>query len=324
MEAYVISLNNPSEKLDYLKKNGIDPILVKGVNGKKISKDEIYNRVSLFYYYFGPLSAIGCALSHFLVWKMFLETDREYAIIFEDDVILENDFVEKTTLSLKNVPEDYDILYLGCFGCTNKPNLFSILTTPILNKGKKINDYISIPEVAYATHSYIVSRKGAEKLLKLLDGKLYNHIDICLQELASKKKINVYVTTPRLAYQTSTDTTSSENLATKHPLLLTGLLNKMYVDEKVRGDYVFVASGLQVNEYIFNIMSLIFLILGIIFAYYKVSLKKITIFFILLSILDLFHLSNLLQLKLILLHYFIFILPTLIILSKNKLQSSKT
>ena len=310
MKAYIISLNKPIEKIEYLEQQGIKPILVEGINGNKLSGEEIKNRVSKSYFYLGPKSAIGCALSHFKAWKAFLETDEEYAMIFEDDVILEDDFIKKTKNSLKYVPNNYDILYLGCFGCDNKKTTFFDYVSIFVsskNVPHKINEYISIPKIAFATHAYIISRKGAIKILNILDGNLYEHIDISLQDLSSKGQINAYVTTPRLAYQTSTDNTISENVSTKHPMILSKLLNRIYIDKKVRGDYPFLASSRRIWKYNMCAFTYIFLFIGIILTYYNVSIKNMTIFFLLISILDLCNLKSFSQFEFILFHYFIYI-----------------
>ena len=78
----MISLNDAKEKIEYLNSFGIEVLLVKGVNGKAVSNEEINKRVSNTYKNFGPKSAIGCAISHMNTWKLFLETEEEYAIIF--------------------------------------------------------------------------------------------------------------------------------------------------------------------------------------------------------------------------------------------------
>ena len=124
-KAYLISLTNPDEKIKYLKENGVYPTFIKGVNGKALNiEDEEMKNVSNFYKKIGPKSAIGCALSHLNTWKIFLDnTTDQYAIIFEDDIILVEDFTNKLDVIMSHVPKDFDILYIGCtVGCKCKNN----------------------------------------------------------------------------------------------------------------------------------------------------------------------------------------------------------
>ena len=89
MKFYLISLDeSPKEKLKYLAEFGIYPELIKGVDGKKVSKYETKEAVSAFYNEFGPKSAIGCAMSHMNVYKKIVEGDDKYSVIFEDDVVV--------------------------------------------------------------------------------------------------------------------------------------------------------------------------------------------------------------------------------------------
>jgi len=314
MNAYIISLENPIEKIDYLKSHGISPILIEGINGKKEKDENIEKHVSTYYKYFGPKGAIGCALSHMKTWRTFLETDDEYAIIFEDDVVLEDDFINKLNLAMTHVPSSFDILYLGCMGCNNEQSIniikwaMMIMVKPV--EPKIINDYISVPSVSFATHAYVLSRKGAETLLKEIDGNLNNHIDISMQQLASDGKIETYVSTPRIAYQTSTDNSVSENVSSNHPILLTKLLNQFYFDKMARANYFFNVAFLRVGDINMSMASILFILLGLVLV--NIDIKKITLFYILLSLPDIYMLRTKNDILIIIFHYFLFILPKLI------------
>ena len=75
----------------------------------------------------GPRSAIAIGMSHINVWKQFLQTNKEQCIIFEDDALFVDNFVEKLKIGLSNTPDDYDMLYIGCFGCQNQFNYHTII-----------------------------------------------------------------------------------------------------------------------------------------------------------------------------------------------------
>jgi len=92
LKTYVISLHEPTTLLKQLAGTGLQVELFKGVDGRKLSPDEISKHCTPLWSTFGPKSAIGCGLSHLAVWKAFLKTNNHLALIFEDDVVLTNDF----------------------------------------------------------------------------------------------------------------------------------------------------------------------------------------------------------------------------------------
>ena len=319
MKAYMISLNDSTEKIDYLKSFGIETVLVKGVNGKTIPMEEIVKRVSNTYKTFGPKGAIGCALSHMNTWKMFLETDDEYAIIFEDDVVLEDNFNEKLKLALQDVPKDYDILYLGCTGCDEEQEFNTVkfmatlwMSPKTFNPPRKITDNISIPSAAFATHAYIVSRKGATKLLDQLDGKLHHHIDICIQNLVLDNQIESYSVTPRIAYQTSTDDNQSENVSSNYPLIATSILNKIYIEKLYKAQYLFSVSAFRIGNFNINGFTILFFIIGILCMFKGIDIRVMTIVFLLISSPDIVLSKNLNDVQVVLFHYFVLMLPILL------------
>jgi hypothetical protein len=164
--------------------------------------------------------------------------------------------------------------------------------------------------VALGAHAYIVSRNGAKKLIENLEGKIYNHIDYCMQDLASKGVLNVYAITPRVAYQTSTDTSKSTNVKSRHPLMLTEYLDMFELDTKVRASYITTLSLMRIGDANVNIMSIVFLILGLILALYKMEINIITIIFVLVSFKDLTCDES--PCSIIWIHYFLIVMPSIL------------
>lgn len=324
MLIYVISLKEPKEKMEYLQSFGLQPKWIEGINGQLLDRKAIRENVSSYYQYLCPKSAIGCALSHFKAWNEFLKTNEKYAIVFEDDVILEKFFIDRVYNALNHVPEDYDILYLGCFGCDSKnvSNIYK-MSSILYGKNKRnqqINEYISIPEYAYATHAYVISREGAKKMLSFLEGKIYDHIDLMLQQLSSSNRINTYVTTPRLAFQTSTDSSVSENVKSKHPMILTKPLRNYEIDTMVRGDYQVTTAAQQIGPCVINIVSILFFLFGVVLSFFNIPISYLSAFYLVISIPDLMHSDRLNNMNAILFNYVMFIFPSLlrINLTNNK------
>ncbi len=65
--------------------------------------------------------ARACAASHLLAWRAARRSGAEGVIVFEDDVILCPDFVER--LSRLDVPDDWDVVYFGCLFGFPRPEL---------------------------------------------------------------------------------------------------------------------------------------------------------------------------------------------------------
>jgi GR25 family glycosyltransferase involved in LPS biosynthesis len=58
------------------------------------------------YHYELTRGAVGCYLSHLNIWKKIAESDKNYGLIFEDDVMIATDFFSRLQFGLSNVPKD--------------------------------------------------------------------------------------------------------------------------------------------------------------------------------------------------------------------------
>lgn len=318
-KAYVISLTEPKQLLKELPKYSINPIWVEGVNGKKLTKQEIQENTGKSINFI-PVSAIGIAMSHIKVWKEFLKTGDQYAIIFEDDVLLEDDFAEMFQLGIDNVPNDYDLLYLGCFGCQSKYNYHTLLASLggiKLTKYKKINKYITQPILASATHGYVVSRKGAKILIDNIDKNINDHVDAQMQKLYFNGIIKEYVLNKRIAYQSSTDNLVSTNTTNSHPYILNKMLSKYYLDTKLRANYDLSMSRFSIANFNVTAATALFFLIGLVVLFEKWDIINVTIFYLILSSPDILYMKELFP---IFIHYLLLVGPSVInnMLIKNQ------
>jgi GR25 family glycosyltransferase involved in LPS biosynthesis len=98
---------------------------------------------------------LGNFASHYLAWTYLAESDMENLLIFEDDTLIELNFIEKYNLALDNVPDDYDVLSI--FVHPNQYDRF--------DKSHEISYYVSKSYQDWSTLCYVVSKNGAKKLV---------------------------------------------------------------------------------------------------------------------------------------------------------------
>jgi len=100
------------------------------------------------------LGEIGCAISHYRSWKMIHDDDTiQSALILEDDAQFTTDFLDKVT-KLTDTVKDYpwELFYLG----RKRINMVD---------EEVVFPNIVKPEFSYWCLSYMVNKKGAEKLI---------------------------------------------------------------------------------------------------------------------------------------------------------------
>lgn len=54
-------------------------------------------------------------MSHVLLWQEMNILQLKFAIILEDDALIEKNFTKKVTSRLQKLPTNWDVLYLGGF-----------------------------------------------------------------------------------------------------------------------------------------------------------------------------------------------------------------
>lgn len=120
---YLINLSTSPERLaksqSRLAEQNIDFIRVEGVLGKDLSDEEInqhYSEEQNVTKYHTALTKgqIGCYFSHRKVWQLIAEGDADFAIILEDDFILQGDLV-KAISCLTKINFSWDLIKLAAY-----------------------------------------------------------------------------------------------------------------------------------------------------------------------------------------------------------------
>jgi GR25 family glycosyltransferase involved in LPS biosynthesis len=155
---------------------------------------------------------IGVTYSHRAIWADIVKNNRQNAVIFEDDVILSENFKKDLEELIRNIPEDADVTFIGVGKRADKrlsyPNIDEIFRNFDHVPGNNVVAKIQPTNFLYGTYAYIVSAKGAEKLLKLTDLSEYQVDDVIFQQGGiNKGVIKAYVAKKKMCYP---DCTSSE------------------------------------------------------------------------------------------------------------------
>jgi GR25 family glycosyltransferase involved in LPS biosynthesis len=159
--------DNSLEKLKKLTNNNnifSNIKIFEAIDGQLLNENDVNNKLTLKAKYtlkepssFDDIRSygeIGCYLSHTEIWKEIVKNNYTNCIIFEDDVIPNINY-EIILKYLENVPEDYDIAYLGWWSRNNIN----------LTKRNEYWSYSNDKENILGLYSYIISNKGVKKLL---------------------------------------------------------------------------------------------------------------------------------------------------------------
>lgn len=265
---FVINLDKDTEKMKRmdttLRDLDIQYERVPGVNGKELSVEERTERSTKLCDTLCTNSTIGCASSHISVWKHVVKQRYSSALILEDDVVFTDDFKQVVEKAFKQLPDNWDIMYLG----------FLDAGYDALDYSEKVSPNLRIPKHCSGSHAYAVSARGAKKLCKLIPKATF-HIDLVLSW--NFKHLEVYTCYPLVAYQNDM---ASSNIGIKVPILLNKLTNFRVYAHKLDGrtlSWYMSEPGLKLfhEKLPVNLWFGIFFLLG--YLDYKVALAIVAV-----------------------------------------------
>lgn len=159
---------------------------------EKYDKDEITSKESSIFDINYKKSTMSLCLKHFYVFKEIAEK-YDSALIFEDDVILSHNFTDMFNKYIAQLPQDYDMLFIGD-GCY----------LHIENNRIIPNQYIYEKSSTRCADSYIVSKKCALKICKYiqhLNYKIFLPADHFLNLAIIENNLKVYWAEPTIVTQ---------------------------------------------------------------------------------------------------------------------------
>ena len=176
-KAYCINLDRRTDRWEDAKKEferiGIEVSRVSAIDGKSYTFQKTLKA-----------GAYGCKLSHLKVLTKALHRGYEKIFIAEDDIVFDDDFNEKFTKVSKNIPNDWDLIYLAA-------NPFS---------GQRINiaEGVSSMVDGHSSHSILMRDTFFNKAIEAINSMPYQ-VDVIYGIL--QNSFNCYVTVPHLAFQ---------------------------------------------------------------------------------------------------------------------------
>jgi glycosyl transferase, family 25 len=197
----VINLKRSTDRLDSVKSQIEDFILIEGVDGSEWQTEELDSNgrpkwkpgLRKEFIEKGIIAEplimnltpgeIGCALGHKKAWEYIVENNLDYAIVLEDDFALTKDFKNTFKESINKqggVPEDTEVLFL--FG---KDNKLAKITCD--KKNRLIKGQVNL--------GYLISLSGAKKAIKA-QFPMYLPCDVqwwrvCFKDIFRPMKIDI-------------------------------------------------------------------------------------------------------------------------------------
>ncbi len=186
---------------------------IEAVYGKNLTPDEIASNTTFVARCFSTPGMIGCYLSHRNFWESTAKGSRPFQIILEDDVIVAENFPQEVATILREIDEDcpntrdgnWDVILLGAIGLVHPSDKHGLnwigacmygglrKPQPILEGAPRCH----VPRRPMGTHAYILSKRGAQKLLEQC-WRVSGHVDLVAWGLPSLKVVLAH---PMLAYQ---------------------------------------------------------------------------------------------------------------------------
>lgn len=175
--------NKKMSKYDNLIKNNVDFIFWDKAN---VNMEDISEMVSNKCKKYCNEDIIQDYITNLELLNHIVENKLENNLIIKHSANIVPGFEKKLPKIFSDVPDKWDIIYLGCLGSCNNQLLFG--------KNRDVNDSIFIPKYPLGTFGMLISLNGAKKIYSNLNNrKIGGYYDVELSNLINKKIINGYV-----------------------------------------------------------------------------------------------------------------------------------
>jgi GR25 family glycosyltransferase involved in LPS biosynthesis len=209
-EAHVINLERRADRMERFQKNhegwAQNVRKFNAYDGRSITLTPALARLFRPHDFGWKKAILGCALSHLELWLSLITDTADIGsyLIMEDDVKFKEGWQQRWNEAAAHAPDDWDVIYLGGILPPNRDGFERVK--------EKVNPYFSrvalnqvfgqqVPSryFHFCNYSYILSRKGAQKIIDTLKSKdgYWTSADhmIC----NNHEKMNLYFLDPLVA-----------------------------------------------------------------------------------------------------------------------------
>jgi GR25 family glycosyltransferase involved in LPS biosynthesis len=159
-----------------------------------------------------PDSSYGNHLSHASILRYAVEQKLDNVLIFEDDVEFFPGAIRNLTNSIKDLPEDWDMFYLGA-------NLDSY-------KAYKVTPHLAKLTGAFATHAYAIRHTLFSKLIDINTDVTTIHNDVSYANLIHPN-YNCFLTLPLVAGQRESYSDIQKKVMKSNPVFIERLKSNL-------------------------------------------------------------------------------------------------
>ena len=259
-EVYVVNMDKDKERMKRIHKtltdNSISYKRFPATVGSKVNfSQHITHKCNVYC----TDSMKGCALSHRRIWEDIVYKNYAYALILEDDVTLSEDFEKQIENAIYEIPDDFDILYIGCKFICEKPSILgSVITTSLNAAPEEYSDNLYKTTGSVGTHGYIISNKCARQLLK---NKIDTHLD--LQIILWTQKYDLKTFSIKGLPVKATEEHKDSNISETFPTLLNTLLSKIDETGQTPLDWALSESFAKVGPFNISPLSTIVFVIAL-------------------------------------------------------------
>ena len=230
IEAFVINLDRRNDRIEKFVKNyPIKHTVFPAVDGKKLKSTALLQKIFKNNKYNMRRGVVGCALSHIKLLIQLAKSDKKAYFILEDDVTFSDNFNSKFNAIIESMNQlDWDLIYLG-------HHLISDMRKDDWNDSPKLkvdkwNKKSSFKYSLGGNFGYIITRSGAEKILKYINNNgIETEIDNVFQNCSDE--LNVFYTYPHLVFTKSI------------------LYNNLSIDSDVHRDFTSLKKDINYDNY---------------------------------------------------------------------------
>jgi GR25 family glycosyltransferase involved in LPS biosynthesis len=175
MPTYIVTLpDNPARieeiKVELLAYSFIETIVIEGLRGGLLA-DAACRTLTRNAWSVNFKGALGCFLAHARIWQLVTQRSERVSLVLEDDSILEN----LDVMNGMDLPEDCDVAFCNARTCYHVEGQVG----PIFRSLAPVPQFVITHGQAIGTDGYLITPKGAEKLLSFIEkDSFFSHVDL--------------------------------------------------------------------------------------------------------------------------------------------------